>query len=348
MTRRRRDSPTSPRRSAPRKLHLTARAETGALDVREIGLSDDEQARITSALSATRSPATQRVYRSAWNTWQRWAEERGFPVFPARAEHVATYYIARADAGVSLATLELAHSALHAIHDERGGSDPTRSRVVSATLSGLRRALGKSAHQAAGLTQEALDAVVEAAPASLVGNFDVALCRTMRDAMLRVAEAAALTWSDIERSGRGTGRLLIRRSKTDQLGSGSVQFLSMATMRSLNTIRPENASGTDYVFTLRGRRAPHPSTLSTRIRDAALRAGLGDGFSGHSPRVGMARDLAASGVELPALMVAGRWQSPGMPALYARREEAERNAVARYYRERNETTGAERANGEHD
>ncbi len=45
----------------------------------------------------------------------------------------------------------------------------------------------------------------------------------------------------------------------------------------------------------------------------------------------MARDLAAHGTELLALMQAGRWSSPKMPATYTRNEQAGRGAVARYY-----------------
>ena len=65
----------------------------------------------------------------------------------------------------------------------------------------------------------------------------------------------------------------------------------------------------------------------------ARAAGLGSGFSGHSPRVGMAHDLTAAGVGLAALMVAGRWKSERMPAHYARGEAARRGAVARFHGE---------------
>ena len=47
----------------------------------------------------------------------------------------------------------------------------------------------------------------------------------------------------------------------------------------------------------------------------------------------MAQDLVRSGVELPALMTAGRWKSSTMPARYTERQSADRGAVARYYRE---------------
>ena len=121
----------------------------------------------------------------------------------------------------------------------------------------------------------------------------------MRDAMLRVSEAAALGWRDIESESDGTGRLLIRRSKTDAEGQGAVAFLSVPTMAALALIRDEAAQN-DSVFGLRR------NQISARIKQAAQAADLGDGYSGHSPRVGMARDLARAGTELPSLMNAGR------------------------------------------
>ena len=45
----------------------------------------------------------------------------------------------------------------------------------------------------------------------------------------------------------------------------------------------------------------------------------------------MAQDLAQAGIDLPALMTAGRWSSPTMPSRYTRAELARRGAVARYY-----------------
>ena len=76
-----------------------------------------------------------------------------------------------------------------------------------------------------------------------------------------------------------------------------------------------------------------PRQIGRRVQAAARAAGLGEGFTGHSGRVGMAQDLARSGVELPALMTAGRWKSSRMPACYTERQAADRGAVARYYRE---------------
>ena len=96
------------------------------------------------------------------------------------------------------------------------------------------------------------------------------------------------------------------------------------TMATLRLIRIGKADS-ESVFGLR------PNQISKRIKQAAEAAGLGDGFSGHSPRVGMARDLARAGIELPSLMNAGRWRTPSMPAHHTRNETASRGAVAQFH-----------------
>ena len=67
--------------------------------------------------------------------------------------------------------------------------------------------------------------------------------------------------------------------------------------------------------------------LERRIPD------FGEGFTGHSGRVGMGQDMANTGVERPALMTAGRWKSSKMPARYTERQAVGRGAVAKYYQE---------------
>ena len=198
---------------------------------------------------------------------------------------------------------------------------------------------GSEQRQAKGITKDDLNAIMESAciprlwndgrtesaeAAERRGRVDIALISTMRDALLRVSETAALTWEDIEEWDDGSGRLYIRRSKTDAEGEGTVAFLSVQTMENLDAIRGMS-SGEDSVFGLM------PNGISTRIKEAARAAGLGEGYSGHSSRVGMARDLARAGTELTRLMTAGRWRSPRMPALYTRNETVARGAVAQYY-----------------
>ena len=88
----------------------------------------------------------------------------------------------------------------------------------------------------------------------------------MRDAMLRVSEAAALTWSDLAIEDDGTGRLLIRRSKTDSEGDGAIAFVSHQTASTLALIR-NRALACDPIFGLR------PNQISRRIKQAAQAPG---------------------------------------------------------------------------
>ena len=147
--------------------------------------------------------------------------------------------------------------------------------------------------------------------------------------MLRRSEAAALTWSDVELRENGTGLINIRRSKTDPEGEGIALYLGRDAVAALRTIQPagELLDPNNSVFGLAQQQ------IGRRVKAAAKAAGLGDGFSGHSGRVGMAQDLVKSGVELPDLMTAGRWKSSKMPARYTERQAADRGAVARYYQE---------------
>ena len=155
---------------------------------------------------------------------------------------------------------------------------------------------------------------------------EIALVSVMRDALLRRSEASALVWNDVERMADGTGRLTVRRSKTDQTSEGKVLYLSFRTMADLDAIRPAEAKhGHVAAFRLSS------SQIGRRIARSCEVAGFPGAYSGHSPRVGMAQDLAANEAELPALMEAGRWESPTMPARYTRSQAAERGAVANYH-----------------
>ena len=64
------------------------------------------------------------------------------------------------------------------------------------------------------------------------------------------------------------------------------------------------------------------SQIGRRIKAATRMAGLGEGFSAHSPRVGMVQGLSAAGAELLELMTAERWDNPAMPAGYTETQAA--------------------------
>ena len=342
--------------SRPRTGDVGRRAEPGWARARADGLTEEDVRNLNAVFRHAMAANTRASYRGQWRRFTEWARDRGVRALPADPAHVAAYLAERIErAGHKPATLRTAASAIAFIHKAAELADPCTAPEVRRTLSGATRKAGKRQKQAAALTADTL-ALIQAtacqprpgrggwresrATAERRGRVDLALISLMRDALLRVSEAVALTWGDLVTEQDGTGRLLIRRAKTDPEGEGAVLFIAAPTMARLAAIREDAAAG-DRIFGLRRKQ------VAQRIKQAARAAGLGDGFSGHSPRVGMARDLARAGIELPSLMNAGRWRSPNMPALYTRNETAGKGAVAQFYGYRRTPAGAGRTAPRH-
>ena len=292
--------------------------------------------RVLDAARNSRSENTISTYRSYLSAWARHARRRGVEVRPAHPAAVAEWFTTMADEGKSMSTLQVARAALAAAHREAGLEDPTVTELVKRVLSGLAREAARNGTRPAqvkALTAQDLGRIISHFATAGTGSprrttlRDLALLQVMRDGLLRRGEAAALVWGDISRAPDGSGRLIIRHSKTDPEGKGAVMYLGRPTMEALDRIRPAEPAPEASVFGITG-----PS-ISRRIARMAHQAGLGPGYSGHSCRVGMAQDLAAAGYSLAQLMTAGRWTNPAMPARYTRNQSAARNAVALYYRQ---------------
>ena len=99
------------------------------------------------------------------------------------------------------------------------------------------------------------------------GRVDVAICVVLRDGLLR--------WEDVtfQASGAKGALLEVRRSKTDP------QALAFGIS---------------------------DGQVGRRVRAAARAAGLGEDFSGHSGRIGMARRMVAAGAPTAAIQHQGR------------------------------------------
>ena len=315
-------------------------------------ITEEEHRANEEFLSGAYAPNTSRSYRSQLRVWAAWCVQRGTSPADADADTLVTYIRERAE-GVVIGerthgpakpnSLNVACAAISKAYEVAGMEDVTRHPRVREALRAHRYRMareGVRVRQAEALTAENMAAIRATALMPRMGRggmeseetarrrglADIALIGLMRDCMLRRSEAAVVRWEHITPEPDGTGRLLVGVSKTDQDGEGSLLFISRRTMSDLEAIRPEVAAD-GLVFGL------HPRTIGRRIAAAARAAGGAGAYSGHSARVGMARDLARAGEELPALMTAGRWKGPEMVARYIAHERAGRGAVARYYGE---------------
>ena len=116
----------------------------------------------------------------------------------------------------------------------------------------------------------------------------------------------------------GAGLVYIERSKTDQAGEGAYVVVTPDTLAALKLLRQDSEAWTEdeSVFGL------SMSQISRRVDSMARAAGLGEGYSGHSGRVGLAIRMTRRGAPLQAVQTHGRWKSPSMPARYTRSEKA--------------------------
>ncbi len=251
-------------------------------------------------------------------------------------------YVARIKMeGKAPATAEMVIAAVRYAAKLRERESPV-GRITADAMRGFRRkGAERGRGQARGVTwtqAERIAAMAGAEADSLSGIRDAALISVMSDAMLRISEAAVLLVSDVTEAADGSGRASVRRSKTDQEGRGTVLYLGRPTMARVRAWR-EAADVNDGALFRRvsrgnlltsrvGETPLSPASIRRILKTRAAAAGI-EGVSGHSLRVGAAQSLALGGATLVDMQIAGRWQSPQMPAAYAREQLAGRNAVAR-------------------
>ena len=295
-------------------------------------LTDEQRRRVSDALEDAQSENTRKNYVSQFRKFRAWCEREDQLALPASPEVVAAYAAELADDGKSMSTIRLAVSAIVDAH-RRVNLDSPVTAGVSETLRGLTRRVGVSQKQAKPLDADALAAIRATAftprttrggsleleeTALHRGRLDIALASVLSDAGLRVSEAVALRWRDILDAEDGAGLLYIERSKTDQAGEGAYVAITPDTLTALKELRQDTEAWTDDdpVFGL------SESQISRRVASMARAAGLGEGYSGHSGRVGLAIRMTRRGAPLQAVQTHGRWKSPAMPARYTRSEKA--------------------------
>ena len=282
-------------------------------------LGERDRASIANLVRRSISASTEKSYSDSWKHWHEWATSRGYEPLPASGDHVAAWAAHLANS-CKPATIKVRVAAIGFVHRKTGHDSPTNTEIVKSTLAGITRSSSSPQKQAVGLRRHHLPAIKAVADPETW-----ALVLVMRDAMLRSSEACSIRYSDISESQDGSGVLTIRRSKTDQEGVGSDQYLSKSAMRAIKNIANGDMGDDGLIF-------PYDRWgVLRRIKRAARDAGLVDGFTGHSCRVGMAQDLNEAGFGLSGLMANGRWKSSSMVARYTRKQQVAELPVAKFY-----------------
>lgn len=277
---------------------------------------------------------TARAVRADLRVWQAWCTTAGVTALPADPAHVAVFVDSMAESKAP-ATIRRYLASLAFVHRAAELPDPGLAEIVRLAVRRMARAKGTRQRQAAPLGERHVQRIIgSVAGDTLIDCRDRALLLTASDLLARASELVALKVQDLARAADGSGTALIRRSKTDQEGQGSVGYLSPETLAALDAwcTRAELREGPIFRAVNRHGyvgRTLHPDTIARIFRKLATRARLDpSGVSGHSCRVGTTQDLVALGIDLPAVMQAGRWTTPTMPARYAERLVPARGAVS--------------------
>ena len=159
--------------------------------------------RAVAALESALADSTNRVYRTQCRSFSSWCSDAGLRPLPADPLTVARYLGVRGEAGVSMATLRQAVSAITRVHEWIGQPSPCQDRSVGESLKDWARRLAKPQRQAGALTSDVLGVIRLTAgkprplgrgtetlqQAATRARFDVARVAVLSDAGLRHSEA---------------------------------------------------------------------------------------------------------------------------------------------------------------
>lgn len=169
-------------------------------------------------LEQSKADNTKRAYRADWADFIAWCEKYRRASLPASPDTVA-YYLADRSQDLKTSTLQRRLATIAEAHRTAGVESPTRAAQVKLVWAGIRREKGTAqAHKKPALTKH-IRAMVEHLPEGVLGVRDRALILLGFAGAMRRSELVGIGVTDVALTDDGLV-VMIRKSKTDQLGSG--------------------------------------------------------------------------------------------------------------------------------
>ncbi len=266
------------------------------------------------------APATIRAYREDFEKFIEHAESAGDVALPASPLRVTQFIRTLSEGTLSPAYIRRIVAAISTIHRLNRCADPTKDPDVALAMRRMYRELGRYSKQAAGITASTLELMLEQTGGDPRGKRNRGMLLLAYEGLLRRSELVALRAEDLVlEDGNNTGRILLRRSKTDQVARGRWIGFTGRTAEALSDwlacskitagflFQGVNNAGKFSGFLC----AEQVNRIYKRLAKAAgIPVSEACAISGHSLRVGAARDLLTSGADLVKIMSAGRWSKP--------------------------------------
>jgi site-specific recombinase XerD len=229
---------------------------------------------------------------------------------------LATYLASEAKRGIRPATLSRRSAAITAIHRLAGHVCPSDSRLVRATLAGIRRTFGVAPLRRVPIGVETIRAMVATTPNTISGRRDRALLLLGFAGAFRRSELVALDVKDFQEADVGA-LIRIRRSKTDQEAAGSLiaipygsDLCAIASVKAWLAAAQIN-NGAVFRPLLKGGHVSNARLSDRSVADILKRyaehAGLDPTtVSPHSLRSGLLTEAACRGASIPKLLEISR------------------------------------------
>jgi site-specific recombinase XerD len=281
---------------------------------------------------------TLKAWASDWRLYKGWCSFCGLSPLPAEPETLAAYIKGCTERGKKPATTKRYLATIARAHLAAGLLNPCSSETVRLAIKGMTREQSVRQRQARAMNWEHIKKFIESAGEGIRADRERALLCTAYDTMARRSELVALDVEDLQFMDDGTGRVLIKKSKTDQEGEGAVAYLARDTVKYLRRWLTVSEVKEGAIFRrLIGRNRVGERISPDQIADIYKRVGRWIGMSaeevgevsGHSIRVGATQDLLALNIDLGSVMQAGRWKTTTMPMRYGEHQLAAKGAMAR-------------------
>ncbi|ATS23165.1 tyrosine-type recombinase/integrase [Xanthomonas phaseoli pv. phaseoli] len=302
--------------------------------------------------------------RADWRHWIAFCANHDRLCMPVQFDDLVEFLSALIDAGYKRASLEHLLFTLKLASRLWGCPCPTETAQFRwYWQQQCREKLTSRKHQASALNIETVDHVMEAITTpsgldSLLELRDKVYVAVAYDLLGRASEMVRLQWNDVrfDADADDGATCTISRSKTDQQGAGVALYLTPRSAALLLTWQKQRSKATNYLWpavhdeyqqnsyifhrlpryrlfepspAANAKRLRWDTHLSVREADRIIKRAAGNQYSAHSARVGAAQDMTRAGMDLPAIMQQGRWNTPTMPARYAENELATRAGKSR-------------------
>lgn len=280
------------------------------------------------------APSTRARYRSAWRSWEAYADRHALQVLPASPEGIAAWVAHLAGSGLAFSSLGVAVAAVRKLHRWARHPDPTQDVTVREALNGAARRLGRAPRrQAFALQPEHVTAMLDACGDGTKGLRDRALIAVWYVTGMRASEVAAMRWERIEWDADDRGAVFhLARSKTDQTGRGrKIGIPAGPATAALRAWQMGAVAGPCWV-PLDGLNLPlSPVALVEALQALAVKVPVlvGKRVTGHSLRRGLVTSAARRGVALLEISRAVGHKKLDTTAGYVEAQEVLRNHPGR-------------------